>query len=278
MTPIINISELENEFFSVNKTNEQKSVIHFVDYNNQTQPSTSIYPASIGVNIYNKSITLNNLYISTNTTNISQEQLNNHVKNIINVKLFEEFIPKLYNLAEKHRKYSNINRLDISIRKLKNKYANDVDINNKIIRNIYSKITSSCIYIATQGRIGPGSFIIFNNNVSNKIYRIISETNDSMLHNKIYPYVTDLIKSDVIILGRKNKIDQPGIHAIILTDDKGNIEFKQIDTPHGNKYVCHFVIEECGFTPETQYIMIDTKDISDYRREKINKINESINE
>lgn len=277
MLPIINISELENDFYSVSDSFYSVYTSQVIEYTNTTQTQTasltrgSLYTSlysTIQPNVYRKTTQLDN-YVFDCKLNITQDELNYHIKNTIKTQLNNDFITKLYDVSSDGRKKTSDNgRFDISLKNFK--YNQD-----KNVVNIYDKFISLCNYIAISGRIGSGTFMMFNKNVYNQLYKYI---NNNIYSNTIHYEISDLITNDVIIFGRKNELSHPGIHAIIQTDENNNIKFIQSETPYNTRYCYSFKIDTFGSTVENQYLMVDTKNLSDYRYEKLKQINASQNE
>ena len=108
--------------------------------------------------------------------------------------------------------------------KLINEYETDY-------RKIISKILMSSNIIAMDGRIGPGTSVIYGKN----LLPYMSRFKD----NGLTTYYSDLIESDKVIVCRGCNIDQPGL-LLIDNSQGGHYFFNQ--TPNWHKQYCWFKI------------------------------------
>ena len=98
--------------------------------------------------------------------------------------------------------------------------------------------------------------------------------NDGLWIGNIHFIVNENVENDKIIFGRKNSIDQPGIHCIIC-GDKDIVLQEFVDPNNFNtKLVMNFKILDVGFHPEYNYNKTDTKSLSYYRNQKLKRIKE----
>ena len=264
----------DNKFYIVKGVNN-KANIQFVDLQ-----KTSSQQGQISPQIFTKNIQLHRLDIPVSiNANINDLQetyiLYNHIKNEIN----KEYFKLITELGEKNRIDAPMNHFDISITKLKEIYPNH-DIGKIII----SKFISSSNYIATEGRIGPARWITSNN----KTYKYILDNllDSTYLDNNLLigniPYIiNDAIDDDIILLGRKNTISQPGVFCTILTDENGYIiiqeHFNYQDYNPGiyqKTLSIYYSVDEIGFNPKTQFLKLNTKSLGYYRAKKLQRIKE----
>jgi len=284
MNPIINISELDNDLFSISPVNNLKCEINYIDMQNYVNPMTT--PASLtrmsypnlSVNLCSKTINLIKLTFDINKK-YNEEQITKYLKSGIINELKNKFIPIILELGNKNRENlkldsKNDDYFDIIIDKIEKKYNQELpnDKQKKIKNNICSRIISASNYITTKGRYGHPNFYISNYKTHNCINKYIYDINN------IKYEIVNSIKENYIILGRKNSIDNNGVHCFIYSDNNKNIIFNKIETPYNITYEMYYSIETIGGSAENQFLVIDTKDISYYRREKIKKINDSIND
>ena len=108
--------------------------------------------------------------------------------------------------------------------KLINEYETDY-------RKIIAKILMSSNIIAMDGRIGPGTSVIYGKN----LLPYMSRFKD----NGLTTYYSDLIESDKVIVCRGCNIDQPGL-LLIDNSQGGHYFFDQ--TPNWHKQYCWFKI------------------------------------
>jgi hypothetical protein len=102
-------------------------------------------------------------------------------------------------------------------------------------RKIVSKIMMSSNIIAMDGRIGPGTSVIYGKNLLPYMSHFDKDNNG----NNLTTYYSDLIDDDKIIVCRANNIDQPGL-LFIDNSTTGNYFFDQ--TPNWHKQYCWFKI------------------------------------
>jgi hypothetical protein len=105
-------------------------------------------------------------------------------------------------------------------------------------RKIISKILMCSNIIAMDGRIGPGTSLIYGKKSFPYINYAIGQFGSNNI-NGIQTYFSDLIDDDKIIVCRGNNIDQPGL-LFIDNSTTGNYFFNQ--TPNWHKQYCWFKI------------------------------------
>lgn len=98
-------------------------------------------------------------------------------------------------------------------------------------RKIIAKILMSSNIIAMDGRIGPGTSVIYGKN----LLPYLSQFKD----NNLTTYYSDLIDDDKVIVCRGCNIDQPGL-LLIDNSQVGHYFFNQ--TPNWHKQYCWFKI------------------------------------
>jgi len=291
MNKKINLSELENDMFTIFPVNSLMPQISYLDTNfsNMTTPSSStmgainesIYPNTFAVNMCSKNINLNKFNFTITNNIYTDEQLTIHIKSIINNEMRSKFIPIILELGNKNREnlkndIKKIDIYDIILEEIDKKYSQESysDKPKKIKNNICSRITAAGSYIAVAGRIGPPNFYVSNSKTKNFLYKYIYDL------NRVKYEIDNSLKEDCVILGRTNQIhnDGVGVHCFVFVDEQKNIVFDKIETPIETKYTFHYTIVPIGSTVESQYLTLHTQSLSDYRREKIKKINYSIND
>jgi hypothetical protein len=277
MISSINIKDLENPLFTIKGVDEKFFELQFIDFKNTSASNLSVqnnysYPSVISPSIYTKRVQLKP-YTFQNCQNINNE--------IILDKLKEDFVKNLVVLGNKHRESSDMkNEFDITLKDIKGARKNHSHkIQNKL--NLLKGI------IGFKGRFGPANFLISNQ----RVLRHLCEQADSMTFSSIdknlytidnMNYIVDQnIPDDIMIAGRKNNINQPGIHCLILTDKNGfiDINMHEIMYPEFTRekivnYTIYYAIVDVGSEPELQYYSINTIDISYLRYKKLKNIQE----
>lgn len=262
--PKIKPEQFENDYFSIKGTPLLNTTLAFVDFqysSNVGSLNNSIPMSTISPNIFQKSVQLKPL-VFHNTLNVS------NIANEFN----KNFIKIISDLGEKHRNVDPVKIFDININDMRRKGMSPD-------RGIIAKLNNVSNYIATEGRIGPAQFIVSNSKTYTYILKHISSM--GLFKGKVLwignmPYKIDnSVEDDIILFGRKNRIDQPGVHCLILTDEDGYIQFQSLVDPNLNtKIMLHYNIVDVGFQPYNQFFKINTRDITYYRNLKLQKIKE----
>jgi hypothetical protein len=172
------------------------------------------------------------------------------------------------------------NEFDITLKDIKGSKQNHS-------HKIQNKLNLLKGNIGFKGRLGPANFLISNH----KVFRYLCEQADSMTFSSkdknLYTldnmnYIVDQnIPDDIMIAGRKNNTQQPGIHCLILTDKNGFIDIDRHEITYQCfppekrvDYAIQYAIVDVGSEPELQYYTINTTDISYIRYKKLKKIKE----
>lgn len=272
MIPKIRPEQLENKFFTIKGTIRPDTTVMFVDF--QYSPiagpqvgllnSSSSFP-TISPNVYQKSLHLNP--VCFNYKNITTE--------IIQNELYKEYFKKLSELGEQHRESATdlMQKFDIDISKIRKKSMSPD-------RAIIAKFNNASNLMATEGRIGPAQFIVSNSKTYNYILNYIGQMQFLYKGKELWignmPYlVNENVEDDKILLGRKNQIDQPGIHCLIMVDEEGYILFQEVADPNfQTKLIMSFCIDSIGFHPYYQVMKLDTRSLAYYRNQKLMRIKE----
>jgi hypothetical protein len=265
----------DNKFYTVKKVNNDIVIVQFVDYQ-YSNPN-----AANGINIFTKTIKLKRLDIPIDKFMQMDETKEaylfyNTIKNEIN----KEFIKIITELGDKHRVDSPMDRLDIDISKLKKTYPDDSK--DKIGRRILSKCISSSSYIATDGRIGPAQWILSNNKTYKFVLDYLSDSlltyddTSNLLVGGMQYIINDEIDDDIILVGRQNKIDQPGVLCTILTDENGYIYTQEVAgfNNYQRTVSVFYSVDEIGFNSIRQFLKLNTRSLGYYRAKKLQRIKE----
>jgi hypothetical protein len=242
--------ELNNEFFSIIKSNTPNLCIYCMDYlSNQLLEKT-----------YYINEVISFPYISEETAILPTYYIKKLITN--------SAIEKISELASINRR-NNIEyvsrRLDISVEALKKTYPD-----NNISRMILSKIISASTFIATNGRIGPAQYMISNFTTYEHLIRYISQKMELVFDRNVlnlggtHYYFDEQIEDGHVIFGRKD-VENSGVSCLILTDDDGYIKMYK---GYSDLYFYYKIIV-CG---ENQYLKINTRDITYYRKKKLEKL------
>jgi len=276
MLPRIESKLFKNDFYEVKGVNTQKCSISFVDFQYSAPPTNSNW-GTISPNSYNKTFNLKQLKITVpsflNFNDIKDVYL---IYQTIKHQIDKEYFKKITDLGEQHRINGDI-KIDITHRQL------DKGDPHRII---FSRLINASNYLATEGRIGPAQWITSNKKTYNfflsylKDINLSYDQNNNLIIGNIKYIINDLIDDDIVLLGRNNNIDGPGVRCFFLTDERDNLIINEIMNPASmNKdLIIHYAVEDFGAQPHLQYFKINTKDISYYRYLKLKKIKETYNE
>ena len=188
----------------------------------------------------------------------------------------KDYIQKISELGDQHREMQlGLNRkFDINVHDMR-KRGMTPD------RGIIAKFNNASNLIATEGRIGPAQFIVSNSKTYKYILSFIGGMQYLYKGNELWignmPYIiNESVEDDKILLGRKNQIDQPGTHCLIMVDDGGYIQFQKMVNPDNfdTKLVMYYCIDNVGFHTYYQIMKLDTRDIAYYRNLKLQRIKE----
>jgi hypothetical protein len=105
-------------------------------------------------------------------------------------------------------------------------------------RRVITKIMMSSNIISMDGRIGPGTSLIYGRKSLSYINYARNQFESNNI-NGIQTYFSDLIDDDKIIVCKSNNIDQPGL-LLIDNSQTGHYFFNQ--TPNWYKQYCWFKI------------------------------------
>ncbi len=298
---------LENDFFTIKGNIHENTEIHYIDFNftqpvNQTNGfqtiQSTMFHKAFKINNYIDISIPYNYQIMNHMNHINQLLSDINLIKIIKDRITDNFIEKAIELGKINKSSDFENKkYDISVSKIKNSIAvpihtlpelNNYELSNMIGRKIISKFMMLSNYI-TKGRIGPAQYFISNSKTYNYILDHIHDTNLVYSKNKqgtnllniggITYQINDKVEEDIIIVGRKNTIEQTGVHCIILTDNEGYIKFDIFTDPISlsTKIRMYYEIIDIGLSPELQYMIIDTRDISYKRYKKLQRIKELYN-
>lgn len=157
--------------------------------------------------------------------------------------LNNEFIRLAEIEGEKNKVY------DIDYKELLEKNSHQFILSN---RTVVTKLNFMSFYIATEGRIGKGDFLISNEKTNKFILNCFDDAQNS---NNFKLIVDKGLEDGKIIMGRKNDFSQPGIILILNENSFKNIVYK--DNKQYVNLIYSFSLE--GLKSEKQYLIINIK-------------------
>lgn len=147
-------------------------------------------------------------------------------------------------------------RFDIDIEKLEEELKKhppvDNNIENSILRRIVARLNMAGSWIAVNGRIGPGNFIICNEST----FDYLKTTFDRISYTYFKLFADNSLEDEEIVIGRKNSLENPGIIAVIDKNSLQNIVYNE----DGNRCIdLSYGLYAIGFYPEKQYLTLKIK-------------------
>ena len=267
------IEEFENDLYQIKDTPNKNFSLMFIDFQySNTNTNTNV----IGPNVFQKTSQLNKM-VFYNSKGLTIE----HIKNELN----KEFIKKVTELGEKNRDNAPP-KFDLYVDEWRRKdspsfmgdYDNEESRDHGIARRIVAKINNISNYIATTARVGPAQYLLSNIRTYNFILNYLKDYilfKDNQLFIGGIKYVVDNnVEDDIIVVGRKNALDQPGVHCVLLTDENGYVNVYEHADPinFNTNAVLGYAIIDVGFNPEYHYFKMKTRSLAYYRNQKLQKI------
>jgi hypothetical protein len=143
-------------------------------------------------------------------------------------------------------------------------------------RKLITKVKNASNYIATEGRIGPATYLVTNGTLAGVLtegtnYSLSPESGSANAAGQLYPagkvagitiYVDPYMvyNDNRILLGRKNNADQPGIIFVpYLMAQSVNLISEATFAPR-MLLRSRYAVTEIGFFPQKQYMTIQVND------------------
>jgi hypothetical protein len=239
----INLNLFDNRYYEIKNTKEQFVDIFYFDFICEE----SILGSIIDPKPFTRRFNLNKHIIEKFDIENIKKEINKDFGLILSKK------------GEEHRIYLKPNfseKIDINEKDLIEKYDGDI---LKIGQSIYSKIKTISSIIAMEGRFGHAHWILSNQKTYDwfvkKLNNLGTIDNDILFLENIAVDINEAIEDDVLLIGRKNKIDQSGLACAILVDDDNNIIFEEDKIT--KEISIFFNIIDIGYFSHKQYIKIN---------------------
>ena len=143
-------------------------------------------------------------------------------------------------------------------------------------RKLITKVKNASNYIATEGRVGPASYLVTNGTLAGVLtegtnYSLSPESGSANAAGQLYPagkvagitiYVDPYMvyNDNRILIGRKNNADQPGIIFVpYLMAQSVNLISEATFAPR-MLLRSRYAVTEIGFFPQKQYMTIQVTD------------------
>ncbi len=147
-------------------------------------------------------------------------------------------------------------------------------------RGLITKVKTASNFIATEGRVGPASFIVTNGLLAAVLtegvnYELNKETGSSNAMGQLYPagkvagitiYVDpyQYYNDSRIVLGRKNNPDQPGVIFVPYLMAQSVKLISEATFAPRMLLRSRYAVSEVGFFPQKQYMTIHVTDPQNY--------------
>lgn len=256
------------------------------------------YPTVIGPSIFNKTIQVGTIEISSalKRTQIEDiksatgidivQKLESVLINELSQTISKEIVQKITELGEMNRvshttpKVGTVSKFDLNV----DTYlatvgaaAGMAETTHSIQRKLIAKINNASNFIANDGRVGPAQYIVTNGNIASVIQDIagytINPVNGGKLNTngQLYPvgkignmdiYVDPymLWSDNRIFLGRKNSAEQPGLLFLpYLMAQQISLISEATFTPR-MLIRSRYAIADVGFFPEKQFMALRVTD------------------
>jgi hypothetical protein len=143
-------------------------------------------------------------------------------------------------------------------------------------RKLITKVKNASNYIATEGRVGPGTYLVTNGTLAGVLtegtnYSLSPESGSANAAGQLYPagkvagitiYVDPYMvyNDNRILIGRKNNADQPGVIFVpYLMAQSVNLISEATFAPR-MLLRSRYAVTEIGFFPQKQYMTINVTD------------------
>lgn len=144
-------------------------------------------------------------------------------------------------------------------------------------RKLITKVSNASGFLATEGRVGPATFVVTNHTLASVLtegsnYTLNPVTSSQSGQGQLYPmgkvlglqiYVDPNMSytDNRILVGRKNNVEQPGVVFVpYLMAQSVNIKSETLKGGDRLFLRSRYAIAELGFFPQKQYITINVTD------------------
>lgn len=300
-----NTASVSPEMISVFEDHIPGFVTNFLGGNKQADypmsrlQSENSYPNSIGPKVTTKTIQVGEVEVSTSLKRTEIEDIKSSLGidivqkmesvlvNELSQTTSKQIINKLFEMGDMNRLSApaqvttNITDgkiFDFDVTAYLSTGAPGGETSHAIQRKLVSKVLMASNYLATEGRVGPASFIVCNGKYAAVIQDIIGYTVNPVFAKakmnamgQLYPvgqlgditiYVDPYMKynDDRILVGRKNAADQPGIVFIPYLMAQNVSLISEATFAPRMLLRSRYAIGELGYYPQKQYMTIKVYD------------------
>ena len=227
-------------FYPIINTDRDKSIKHtFIDFSYNDNPVIKI--GSVNADIVETEILLQSELIEIKNESSKMDSVLDHLN-----KKFTKLAEIEGDKSREKGPYSNIDGTKVS--KFDMDYSNIDGLDQHMIdRKIITKINLMSSYIAVDGRIGPGHYIITNSKTNEFLLNLYGKYGG---YDRLTYAVDDQLEDGKVVMGRKNDERQPGIILAIYENSLENVVYNE------ERKLCvnfKYSFTSVGFHPEKQY-------------------------
>lgn len=264
------------------------------------QQDENIYPGQIGPNVFTKTIQVGDIEITSalKRTEIEDikastgmdivQKLESVLINELSQTISKEIVQSVKKLAELNRnshtcpKVGSVSKFDFDVDAYFAGFAPGGETTHSAQRKLLSKVNNASNYIANEGRVGPGQYIVTNGNLASVIQDIAGYTLNPVVggsnlntNGQLYPvgkvgnmtlYVDPYMRWDDnrIFVGRKNSVDQPGLLFLPYLMAQSISLISEATWAPRMLIRSRYAVADVGFFPEKQFMAIHVTDTKGY--------------
>lgn len=256
------------------------------------------YPGIIAPNVTTKRVQVGSIEVSsalqlTEIEDIKAQtgidivsKLESVLVNELSQTISKEIVNKLFELGELNRKsapgYNGIltnggtTKFDFNVSAYLSTNAPGGETKQSLQRGLITKVKIASNYIASEGRVGPASYIVTNGSLAAILteganYELNKESFSSSAAGQLYPagkvagitiYVDPYMYYDDnrILLGRKNNPDQPGVIFVPYLMAQSVKLISEATFAPRMLLRSRYAVTEVGFFPQKQYMTLYVND------------------
>lgn len=254
------------------------------------------YPGIIAPNVSTKRVTVGTIEISSALKRTEMEDIKSQtgidivqklesvLVNELSQTISRQIVEKIFQMGELNRAATPTLSSGIgSIFDLDTDYVTlgpGGETTHAVQRKLCSKIFAGSNFIASEGRIGPATYLVTNGRIAAALsdaaaYTINPVKGNMNTNGQLYPvgqiagiqvYVDPYMKYDDnrVVLGRRNEVDQPGIIFVPYLMAQSISLISEATRAPRLFLRSRYAVVEGGFFPQKQYLTIKITDVHNY--------------
>lgn len=254
------------------------------------------YPGIIAPNVSTKRVTVGTIEISSALKRTEMEDIKSQtgidivqklesvLVNELSQTISRQIVEKIFQMGELNRAATPTLSSGLgSIFDLDTDYVTtgpQGETTHAVQRKLCSKIFAGSNFIASEGRIGPATYLVTNGRIAAALsdaaaYTINPVKGNMNTNGQLYPvgqiagiqvYVDPYMKYDDnrVVLGRRNEVDQPGIIFVPYLMAQSISLISEATRAPRLFLRSRYAVVEGGFFPQKQYLTIKITDIHNY--------------